>query len=95
MVCWYWVYLAIFSGHHWDWSTPVTLTRHAPVTQTEVNGFLTFAFCFQFGSNRIKGSLEIQTIKFARSEKNTFFSVSRFRHIQLAAIGRLNHRDDV
>lgn len=46
LVCWYWVYLVIFSGYYWDWSILVMLMRYVLVMQMEVNGFFIFVFCF-------------------------------------------------
>ena len=91
-VFWRWDYGAVFQSDHWNWRAPVTLTRHTPVTQTEVHAALAFTDAVQLVSDGIERTVEVQTVELARVKQNAFFSVCLSGDIQLATVSRFDYR---
>ena len=74
--------------------SPVTLPRHAPVTETIVDGSAALAFPFKAIRNGVKGLLEIEAIVFAGIDQHAVVRVGTRVHIDFAAVSRGDHLHD-
>ena len=86
---------AVRQVYHGNGSAPVTLSGDAPVSETVVYRALAHVDAFQFVSNGVEGTFEIEAVKFSAVKGDALFGVGGFGNVRLILICGADYRNDV